>query len=86
MHGRERRDLQRPLKATNSTCSAVYPSHLLPLTVSERGLPLYLRSFNSCLIEKTFILPLLGSHPTPVSGGGEEGEKNQNSLLTESLT
>lgn len=78
--------LQRPLKATHSTCSAAYPSHLLPLTVSERCLPLYLRSFNSCLIEKTFISPLPGSHPTPISGGGEEGEKSSRILLTESFT
>lgn len=70
----------------SSTCPAVYPSHLLPLTAPERCLPLYSRSFNSCLIEKTFIFPRPGSRPTPVSGGGEEGEKNQNSLLTESLT
>lgn len=86
LHGQERRHLQRPLEATNRTCSAVYPSHLLPLTVSERCLPFYSRSLHSCLIEETFILPLLGSHPTPASGGGEEGEKTQNSLLTKSLT
>lgn len=73
--GWERRRLQEPLTVTNATCSAVFLLHLPPQMVSERCLPLYLRSLHSCPIEKTFILPLLGSHPTPLSQRREEGEK-----------
>jgi len=75
--GWERRHLQGSLMVTNTTCSAVFLLHLLLRTVSERCLPLYLRSLHSCPIEKTFISPLLGSHPTLLSQGREEGEKNR---------
>lgn len=86
LSGWERRHLQGSLMVTNTTCSAVFLLHLLLRTVSERCLPLYLRSLHSCPIEKTFISPLLGSHPTLLSQGREEGEKKQNSLLTECFT